>query len=139
RTSESAAFHPHGPLPPEAAHLYVLRPADARLEALIRQRAVIALAGPRTSGKSSMLLRQWALLGASPRWLPVYVALSDLSALDEPAWCAALLDRLGRHLGLALPPLDPTLPPAQSLLAALPAALIRLPRGKTLVLLLDEA
>ena len=85
------------------------------------------------------MICHWALLGASPRWLPVYVALSDLSALDEPAWYAALLDRLGRHLGLALPPLDPTLPPAQSLLAALHAALIRLPRGKTLVLFLDEA
>ena len=139
RATESAAFHPHGPLPPEAAHLYVLRQADARLETLIRQRGVIALAGPRLSGKSSMLLRQWALLGASPRWLPVYCALGDLAALDEPAWYAALLNRLARPIGLSLPPLDPALPPAQSWLAALHTALSRLPRGKTLVLLLDDA
>ena len=92
-TSESALFHTHGPLPPESAHLYVLRPADARLEALIRQRGVMAVVGPHLSGKSSMLLRQWGQLGASPRWMPVYLALGELANLDEPAWYAALLDR----------------------------------------------
>src|SRR5690606_28055041 len=115
------------------------RPADARLETLIRQRGVIALAGPHLSGKSSMLLRQWALLGASPRWLPVYCALGDLAALDEPAWYAALLNRVAQPVGISLPPPDPTLPPAQSWLAALHITLNRLPRGKTLVLLLDDA
>ena len=138
-TSEGAAFHTHGPLPPEAAQLYVLRPADARLETLIRQRAAIALVGPRRSGKSSMLLRLWGQLGASPRWAPVYLALGELADLDEPAWYAALLDRLARQIGVELPPLDPAAPPAQAWRAGVRAALARMSRHKTLVLLLDEA
>ena len=138
-TSESALFHTHGPLPPESAHLYVLRPADARLEALIRQRGVMAVVGPHLSGKSSMLLRQWGQLGASPRWMPVYLALGELANLDEPAWYAALLDRLTRQTGVAPASLDPAAAPALAWMHAVRAALKRLPRHKTLVLLLDEA
>jgi len=138
-TSEGAVFHTQGPLPPEAAQLYVLRPADARLETLIRQRAAIALVGPRRSGKSSMLLRQWGQLGALPRWTPVYLALGELANLDEPAWYAALLARLARQIGVELPPPDPAAPPALAWLAGVEAALARMSRHKTLVLLLDEA
>src|SRR5690606_26110511 len=135
-TSESALFHTHGPLPPESAHLYVLRPADARLEALIRQRGVMAVVGPHLSGKSSLVLRQGGRLGAAPGWRAVCLALGGLANLDEPAWDAALLDRLTRQVGVASASVDPAAAPALAWMHAVRAAPKRLPRHKTLVLLL---
>lgn len=130
-TGEHAAFHPHGPLPPEAAHLYVLRPADARLEQLIREQKTVAVIGPRLSGKSSMLLRQWGLLGASARWSPAYIALGELPRADEATWRAALYAQLAQQTGLAWPPDRP-------FHEALRAALAGSPPGNKPVLLLDE-
>lgn len=128
---EHAAFHPHGPLPPEAAHLYVLRQADARLEQLIREQKTVAVIGPRLSGKSSMLLRQWGLLGASARWSPAYVALGELPHDSEATWHAALGAQLAQQTGLAWPP---DLPFHEALRAALAGS----PPGRKPVLLLDE-
>lgn len=128
---EDAAFHPHGPLPPEAAPLYVLRQADARLEQLIREQKTVAVIGPRLSGKSSMLLRQWGLLGASARWSPAYVALGELPRDSEAIWYAALSAQLAQQTGLDWPP---DLPFHE----ALRTALAGLPPDPKPVLLLDE-
>jgi len=124
--ADFAPFHPRGPLPPEAAPVYVLRPADARLEKLIRERATAALIGPRLSGKTSMLLRQWGQLGASARWTPAYIALGELPQDDVAAWYGALYAQLVAQWGTGLPPDQP-------LHLALDAG-----RGRRRVLLLDE-
>lgn len=134
----STAFHTQGPLPPDAAHLYVLRPADTLLEKLIDRRETIALIGPRLSGKSSMLLRQWARLRASPRVVPVYIALGTLQHLTEPEWYAQLHARLAQQAGIDLLPPDPGAPQALVFQATIVDALEGPLRGRTLVIMLDQ-
>ena len=49
--ANETSFHTQGPIPPDAAHLYVPRHCDDALARLISQREYVALIGPRLSGK----------------------------------------------------------------------------------------
>ncbi len=138
RPPEIRQFHTQGPLPPDAAHLYVERPADAALERLIAQRSYIALIGPRLSGKSSMLLRQWARLRNSPVHIPVYLSMGELRGLDDAAWIGQIHRRVAQQSGGLLPePADPA-PHALALQEELVDALEGPLRGKVLVMMLDQ-
>lgn len=131
-------FHTQGPLPPDAAALYVTRPADDTLTFLIDRREYISLIGPRLSGKSTMLLRQWARLRRSPRYLPVYVSLGQLQALPEPDWHAYLHRQIAQQTDGRLP--DPDAPAVhpldlqEHLIDAMQGPL----QGYVLVILLDQ-
>ena len=102
--SRDFSFHTQGPIPPDAAHLYIHRPADVALERLINKRAYVALIGPRLSGKSSMLLRQWARLRQSPLHLPVYISFGPLITLPEVEWYGQLHRQIAQQTGGLLPP-----------------------------------
>lgn len=136
--SRDFSFHTQGPLPPDAAHLYIHRPADGALERLINKRAYVALIGPRLSGKSSMLLRQWARLRQSPVHLPVYISFGSLITLSDVEWYSQLHRQIAQQTGGLLPtPRDPA-PHALALQAEIEIALEEQLKGKVLVLMLDQ-
>ncbi|MBN2304155.1 MAG: serine/threonine protein kinase [Anaerolineae bacterium] len=83
---QETSFHTQGPLPPDSGHLYIPRRADEELERLIARREYVVLIGPRLSGKSSMLLRQWARLTKAPMHVPVLIRLGQLQTLDNEEW-----------------------------------------------------
>lgn len=125
-------------MPPEAAHLYVEREADAALERLIAQRSYIALIGPRLSGKSSMLLRQWARLRTSPLYVPAYISLGQLHTLDDAAWIGQIHRQIAQQSGgLLSDPADPA-PHALALQEEIIDALQGPLKGKVLVMMLDQ-
>ncbi|MBN1678658.1 MAG: serine/threonine protein kinase [Anaerolineae bacterium] len=136
--SHDYSFHTQGPLPPDAKHLYVVRADDDALRRLINQRDYVALIGPRLSGKSSMLLRQWALLKESPRHVPVYISLGQFSGLDESDWYAHIHQYITRQTDGLLPvPAAPALHALalqEEIIDALEGSL----SGKTLVIMLDQ-
>jgi hypothetical protein len=136
--SRELSFHTQGPIPPDASHLYVVRTADTALEKLINRRSYVALIGPRLSGKSSMLLRQWARLRQSPLHLPIYVSLGPLMTLPEVDWYSQLHRQIAQQTNGLLPiPRDPA-PHALALQAEIEMALDDQLKGKTLVVLLDQ-
>lgn len=137
-TSEQSSFHTQGPIPPDAAHLYIPRHSDSALERLINKRDYAALIGPRLSGKSSMLLRQWARLRASALHVPVYVSLGQLKNLPETDWFGHLHTQLARQTnGLWPVPKDPA-PHALALQEEIVTALETHLSGKVLVVMLDQ-
>ena len=131
-------FHTNGPLPPGTSHLYVTRHADAALERLINRRDYAALIGPRLSGKSSMLLRQFARLRESPLHVPVYIALSQLKNLPEVDWYSQFHLQLARNSNGAIPvPRDPA-PHALALQEEMIMLMEEHLRGRVMVVLLDQ-
>ena len=136
--SEQSSFHTQGPIPPDAAHLYVPRHSDAALERLINKRDYAALIGPRLSGKSSMLLRQWARLRGSALHVPVYISLGQLKNLPEADWFGHLHNQLAQQTnGLWPVPKDPA-PHALALQEEIITALETHLSGKVLVVMLDQ-
>ncbi|GEM_PF-2254724 len=136
--TETRQFYTQGPLPPTAAHLYVERPADATLERLIARRDYVALIGPRLSGKSSMLLRQWARLSDSALYVPVYLSLGQLAGLGESTWIGQIHRQIALQSGGLLPvPADPA-PHALALQEEIVDALGGPLRGRVLVIMLDQ-
>jgi tRNA A-37 threonylcarbamoyl transferase component Bud32 len=133
-----SSFHTQGPLPPHASHLYILRDGDAALERLIRQRDYAALIGPRLSGKTSMLLRQWARLRQSSLHVPVYAALDQFKDLPEAEWYAHLHQQIVRQTDGLLPGPEHPAQHALELQEAIVHALEHELRGRVLVLLLDQ-
>lgn len=133
-----SSFHTQGPLPPHAEHLYVERFSDAALTRLISQRDYVALIGPRLSGKSSMLLRQWKRLQESPLHVPVYIALGQFAGLKEEDWFGQLHRQIARQTTGLLPvPTEPArhaLALQEDLIDALEGPL----KGKVLVIMLDQ-
>ncbi len=131
-------FHTQGPLPPDAGNLYVRRPADEALTRLINGREYAALIGPRLSGKSSMLLRQWARLRSSALHIPVYISLGQLKNLNEADWHSHLHVQIARQTDGLLPiPRSPA-PHALALQEEIINALEKELRGKVLVIMLDQ-
>lgn len=131
-------FHTQGPLPPDASHLYIERPADQSLERLIAQRSYIALIGPRLSGKSSMLLRQWARLRTSPLYVPVYISMGQLRGLDDATWIGQIHRQIAQQSnGLLKEPADPA-PHALALQEEIVDALEGPLKGKVLVMMIDQ-
>jgi hypothetical protein len=137
-TVNETTFHTQGPLPPDAAHLYVKRSCDETLERLINRRDYAALIGPRLSGKSSMLLRQWARLRQADLYVPVYLSLGQFKGLSEAEWYHQLHLNIVRQTDGLLPkPAEPAMH-ALALQEELISALENQLRGKMLVLLLDQ-
>ncbi len=136
--TEVHQFHTQGPLPPDASHLYVERDADAALDRLIAKRSYIALIGPRLSGKSSMLLRQWVRLRESALYVPVYLSLAQLRGLDEAAWIGQVHRQIAQQSGGLLPPPADPAPHALALQEELITSLESHLRGKVLVVMLDN-
>jgi hypothetical protein len=135
---QETAFHTQGPLPPDAAQLYVVRKADEQLERLINKRDYAALIGPRLSGKSSMLMRQWARLRESPLYVPVYLSFGQLRNLPESDWYGQVHLQIARQTNGLLPvPRDPA-PHALALQEEIVMALEGPLNGKVLVVLLDQ-
>ncbi len=136
--ANETSFHTQGPLPPDAGHLYVYRHADAAVEKLIASRDYVALIGPRLSGKSSMLLHQWARLRQSPLHLPIYLSLGQLKSLSGPQWFSQVHLQIARQTGGLMPvPREPATH-ALALEDEIVTALETTLRGKVLVLLLDQ-
>ncbi len=116
----------------------MVRHADQALERLLSQRDYAALIGPRLSGKSSMLLRQWARLRNSPRYLPVYVSFGPISGLPEAHWYGHLHTQIARQSNGLLPvPNDPA-PHALALQEEIVMALEGPLAGRVLVVMLDQ-
>ncbi len=135
---QETSFHTQGPLPPDAAQLYVVRKADEQLERLINKRDYAALIGPRLSGKSSMLMRQWARLRESPLVIPVYLSFGQLRNLSETDWYGQVHLQIARQTNGLLPiPRDPA-PHALALQEEIVMALEGPLNGKVLVILLDQ-
>jgi hypothetical protein len=135
---QETSFHTQGPLPPDAAQLYVVRKADEQLERLINKRDYAALIGPRLSGKSSMLMRQWARLRESPLVVPVYLSFGQLRNLAETDWYGQVHLQIARQTNGLLPvPRDPA-PHALALQEEIVMALEGPLNGKVLVILLDQ-
>jgi hypothetical protein len=135
---QETSFHTQGPLPPDAAQLYVVRKADEQLERLINKRDYAALIGPRLSGKSSMLMRQWARLRESPLYVPVYLSFGQLRNLPESDWYGQVHLQIARQTNGLLPvPRDPA-PHALALQEEIVMALEGPLNGKVLVVLLDQ-
>jgi hypothetical protein len=135
---QETSFHTQGPLPPDAAQLYVVRKADEQLERLINKRDYAALIGPRLSGKSSMLMRQWARLRESPLHVPVYLSFGQLRNLPETDWYGQVHLQIARQTNGLLPvPRDPA-PHALALQEEIVMALEGPLNGKVLVILLDQ-
>ncbi len=136
--SEQISFHTQGPIPPDAPQLYIPRFSDDSLERLINKRDYAALIGPRLSGKSSMLLRQWARLRSSALFVPVYMSLGQLKSLPEVEWFGQLHTHLARQTnGLWPVPADPA-PHALALQEEIITALETHLKGKVLVVMLDQ-
>jgi serine/threonine protein kinase len=136
--TQEISFHTQGPLPPDAERLYVQRKADEALSAHINRRNYVALIGPRLSGKSSMLLRQWARLRGSQLVIPAYISLGSMSSLGEQDWYSQLHTQIARQTGGLLPlPRDPA-PHALALQEELIMAMEDPLKGKVLVVLLDK-
>jgi hypothetical protein len=135
---QETTFHTQGPLPPDVAQLYVVRKADEQLERLINKRDYAALIGPRLSGKSSMLMRQWARLRESPLYVPVYLSFGQLRNLAETDWYGQVHLQIARQTNGLLPvPRDPA-PHALALQEEIVMALEGPLNGKVLVVLLDQ-
>ncbi|MCD4685219.1 MAG: serine/threonine protein kinase [Anaerolineae bacterium] len=136
--SQARQFHTQGPLPPDAEHLYVVREADETISKLINRRDYVALIGPRLSGKSSMLLRQWARLKNSPLHVPVYISLGPMAGLAEAQWNGQVHRQIAQQSGglLATPP-DPA-PHALALQEEINDAMEGPLKGKVLVILVDQ-
>jgi hypothetical protein len=135
---QDTSFHTQGPLPPDAANLYVTRKADDNLERLITKRDYAALIGPRLSGKSSMLMRQWARLRELPLYVPVYLSFGQLRNLPEADWYGQIHLQIARQTNGLLPiPRDPA-PHALALQEEIVMALEGPLNGKVLVVLLDQ-
>jgi hypothetical protein len=136
--TQDTLFHTQGPLPPDVAHLYIVRPSDQTLERLINKRDYAAVIGPRLSGKSSMLLRQWARLHQSPLHVPAYISLAQLKNLPEAEWYGQIHQQIARQTNGLLPmPRDPA-PHALSLQEEIVQALDGALQGKVLVVMLDH-
>ncbi|NDJ74988.1 MAG: serine/threonine protein kinase [Chloroflexi bacterium] len=137
-TVNETTFHTQGPLPPTVEHLYVKRLSDAALERLINQRDYVALIGPRLSGKSSMLLRQWARLQESMLHVPVYISLGQFKDLPEDEWYGHLHRQIVRQTNGLVPeppqPAEHALALQEEIIDALESEL----RGKVLVIMLDQ-
>lgn len=132
------SFHTQGPIPPDVAHLYITRPADAALEKLINKRSYVALIGPRLSGKSSMLLRQWARLRQSPLHVPVYISLGPYTTLPESQWYGQVHRQIAQQSNGLLPvPRDPA-PDVLVLQEEIETALENHLKGRVLVIMLDQ-
>jgi hypothetical protein len=138
QSQQDVSFHTQGPIPPDAGHLYVPRPCDEALERLIAQREYAALIGPRLSGKSSMLLRQWASLRTSPRHVPIYISLGQLKGLAAGDWYAQLHLQIARNSDGAFPDPPEPAPHALALQEELILAMEDHLRGKVLVIMLDQ-
>ncbi|MBN1201440.1 MAG: serine/threonine protein kinase, partial [Anaerolineae bacterium] len=136
--TDDTSFHTQGPIPPDVAHLYIRRHSDTAIERLINQRDYVALIGPRLSGKSSMLLRQWARLGETALHVPVYISLGQLQNLSEADWYAHLHRQLARQTGGLLPVPDSPAPHALAFQEEIIEALENELRGKLLVVMIDE-
>jgi hypothetical protein len=138
QSEQETSFHTQGPLPPDAAQLYVVRKADEQLERLINKRDYAALIGPRLSGKSSMLMRQWSRLRESPLYVPVYLSFGQLRNLSEADWYGQVHLQIARQTNGLLPvPRDPA-PHALALQEEIVMALEGPLNGKVLVVLLDQ-
>ncbi len=138
QAEQETSFHTQGPLPPDTAQLYVVRKADEQLERLINKRDYAALIGPRLSGKSSMLMRQWARLRESPLYIPVYLSFGQLRNLSEADWYGQVHLQIARQTNGQLPiPRDPA-PHALALQEEIVMALEGPLNGKVLVVLLDQ-
>ena len=135
---QDTSFHTQGPLPPDATALYIARKADESLERLINKRDYVALIGPRCSGKSSMLMRQWRRLHDLPLYIPVYLSLGQLRSLPEADWYGQIHLQIARQTNGLLPvPRDPA-PHALALQEEIVMALEGPLTGKVLVVLLDQ-
>ncbi len=136
--TQEITFHTQGPIPPDAESLYVQRKADEALSRHINKRNYVALIGPRLSGKSSMLLRQWARLRDSQLYLPAYIALDPMSSLGEEDWYSQIHIQIARQTNnLLKPPRDPA-PHALALQEELIMALDDQLKGRVLVVMLDK-
>jgi hypothetical protein len=131
-------FHTQGPLPPDASHLYVQRVSDDTLDGLINRREFTALIGPRLSGKSSMLLRQWARLNELSTYIPVYVSLGQFRDLPEGDWYGQLHLQIARQTNDLMPRPTMPAPHALALQEEIIDALDNSLRGKVLVIMLDQ-
>jgi hypothetical protein len=135
---QETSFHTQGPLPPDAASLYVTRKSDEALERLINKRDYAALIGPRLSGKSSMLMRQWARLRDLPLYVPVYLSFGQLRNLPEAEWYGQIHLQMARQTDDLLPIPDDPAPHALALQEEIVMALEGPLKGKVLVMLLDQ-
>lgn len=136
--SQTIQFHTQGPIPPDAEQLYIRRKTDAALSNHVNKRNYIALIGPRLSGKSSMLLREWDRLRQSILHIPAYISLEALSSLSEEDWYSQIHIQIARQTNDLLPiPRDPA-PHALALQEEIIMAMDHQLKGKVLVILLDK-
>lgn len=138
-TANEIPFHTQGPIPPPSRHQYVVRNSDMVVERLINSHEYVSLIGPRLSGKSSMLLRQWARLQSMERYVPVYVSLSRFNNLENPMeWFGQVHREIARRTNDLLPvPPDPVINGVE-LYDVLRDSLTQELHGRVLVILLDH-
>lgn len=126
------ALSPYSPV-------YIKRSADAEALQLVRKMAYVMLIEARQTGKTSLINRLIATLGAQD-FVAAYVDLTTLSQESEPEWYKMLAGRISRQLGRYHLHLGDSLPPdSESWLQQLRQwgdALLAL--DKHLVIALDE-
>ena len=80
--------------------IFMFAVPDEALTRLINGRDYVAVIGPRLSGKSSMLLHQWARLRDPPLHIPVYLSLGQFRICRKRIGMVSFTGRsLGRPMG----------------------------------------
>lgn len=136
--SPEMSFHTQGPIPPDLAHLYIARPCDQEVETLLARREYVSVIGPRLSGKSSLLMRQWARMREMDYLVPVYISLGSLRSLTPADWYGFVHQAITRQSKGLLPTPRAPAPHVLALQEELVSALENELRGHTVILMLDQ-